>query len=38
MVDLSKVLREVKDLKRCMIQKFVAQDMQFQEVNRRFDT
>lgn len=38
MVDLSEVLNGMKDLKRFMTQNFDAQDLQFQEVNRRFDT
>jgi len=37
-MDLSEVLNGIKDPKRFMTQKFDAQDLQFQEFNRRFDT
>lgn len=37
MVDFSEVLNEIKDLKGFMTQKFDAQDLQFQKLNRRFD-
>ncbi|KEH19367.1 hypothetical protein MTR_8g051775 [Medicago truncatula] len=36
-VDFSEVLNEIKDLKGFMTQKFDAQDLQFQKLNRRFD-
>ena len=37
MMDSNEVMNGIRDLKRFMTQKFDAQDMKFQKVNRRFD-